>query len=148
VFFLSLSVYGALKHAVLSAQAASCLIPMGVTSENVAEKFGINREAQDKVALRSHSRAAAAQATGRFKDEIVPVHTKVPHLPLPLIFYSALVFNQLAFDVGLYILTVGPWHQPHMRWHSLCECSRQKQRKRGLISSIPPRIVGSLCIEG
>mmetsp|Transcript_18826 Transcript_18826/g.48340 ORF Transcript_18826/g.48340 Transcript_18826/m.48340 type:complete len:432 (+) Transcript_18826:138-1433(+) len=57
--------------------AASCLIPMGVTSENVAEKYGITREAQDKVALRSHSRAAAAQASGRFRDEIVPVHTKV-----------------------------------------------------------------------
>lgn len=58
-------------------QAASCLIPMGVTSENVAEKYGITREAQDAVAIRSHSRAAAAQASGRFSEEITPVYTKV-----------------------------------------------------------------------
>jgi len=50
---------------------------MGVTSENVAEKYGITRDQQDAMAIRSHSRAAAAQASGRFKDEIVPVPTKV-----------------------------------------------------------------------
>uniref|UniRef100_A0A061S4X0 acetyl-CoA C-acyltransferase n=1 Tax=Tetraselmis sp. GSL018 TaxID=582737 RepID=A0A061S4X0_9CHLO len=58
-------------------KAANCLVPMGVTSENVAEKYGITREAQDGVAVRSHTRAAAAQASGRFDAEIVPVHTKV-----------------------------------------------------------------------
>jgi|TARA_B100000003_G_scaffold164823_1_gene151014 acetyl-CoA acyltransferase 1 len=59
-----------------SSDAQNCLIPMGVTSENVAEKFGISREAQDTMAARSHARAANARATGRFTQEIVPVRTK------------------------------------------------------------------------
>ena len=47
----------------------------GVTSENVAAKFGVDRATQDKMAARSHARAAAATNSGRFRDEIVPVHT-------------------------------------------------------------------------
>lgn len=56
-------------------QAGSCLMPMGVTSENVAARFGVTRDVQDARAARSHARAAAAQASGRFRDEIVPVET-------------------------------------------------------------------------
>jgi acetyl-CoA C-acetyltransferase len=48
---------------------------MGVTAENIAERYGITREAQDRFALESQRRAAEAIATGRFKDEIVPVET-------------------------------------------------------------------------
>lgn len=47
--------------------------PMGITAENVAERFNISREDQDKLALRSHQNAAAAIKEGRFKEEIVPV---------------------------------------------------------------------------
>jgi len=57
-------------------QSFACLTPMGVTSENVAEKFGITRETQDKMAAESHRRAAAAQAAGLFNEEIVPVTYK------------------------------------------------------------------------
>ncbi len=46
---------------------------MPETAENVAEDFNISREDQDKFALRSQERAAAAQANGRFDREIVPV---------------------------------------------------------------------------
>ncbi len=46
---------------------------MGVTGENVAEKYGISREEQDEYALNSHRKAAAARREGRFKQEIVPV---------------------------------------------------------------------------
>jgi acetyl-CoA C-acetyltransferase len=46
---------------------------MGITAENVAKKFGITREAQDALALASQQKAAAAQESGRFRDEIVPV---------------------------------------------------------------------------
>ncbi len=46
---------------------------MGETAENVAERFGISREAQDHFALRSQIKAAAAQHDGRFAEEIVPV---------------------------------------------------------------------------
>lgn len=46
---------------------------MPETAENVAEEFSISREDQDKFALRSQQRAARAQETGRFTEEIVPV---------------------------------------------------------------------------
>ncbi|MFN8524742.1 MAG: thiolase family protein [Chloroflexota bacterium] len=46
---------------------------MGETAENVAERQGISREAQDRFALQSQQRAAAAMAGGRFEDEIVSV---------------------------------------------------------------------------
>jgi acetyl-CoA acyltransferase len=46
---------------------------MGHTAEQVAQRFGITREMQDEFAVRSHQRAAAAIAAGKFKDEIVPV---------------------------------------------------------------------------
>jgi 3-oxoadipyl-CoA thiolase len=46
---------------------------MGETGENVAEKYGISREEQDRFALQSHQRAVAAQKEGRFADQIVPV---------------------------------------------------------------------------
>lgn len=49
---------------------------MGITAENLAEKYEVSREAQDEVAVRSQERAAAAIAAGRFKDEIVPVQVK------------------------------------------------------------------------
>jgi acetyl-CoA C-acetyltransferase len=48
-------------------------IHMGITAENVAERFGITREMQDALAVESQRRAARAIAEGRFKDQIVPV---------------------------------------------------------------------------
>ncbi len=49
------------------------LYSMGETAENVAERYGISREAQDAFALESQTRAAAAQREGRFAEEIVPI---------------------------------------------------------------------------
>jgi acetyl-CoA acyltransferase len=48
-------------------------IGMGQTAENVAVKYGINREDQDAFAYQSHQRAIAAQDAGRFDEEIVPL---------------------------------------------------------------------------
>ena len=50
---------------------------MGVTSENIAEKYGISREEQDRFSLESNNRALAAINNGTFKGEIVPVDIKV-----------------------------------------------------------------------
>ncbi|NXO72515.1 THIKB thiolase, partial [Phainopepla nitens] len=82
-------------------KARDCLIPMGITSENVAEKFGVSRKKQDAFALASQqnspavhlqniltfhtlffsffffTRAAKAQQMGLFKTEIVPVKTTI-----------------------------------------------------------------------
>lgn len=46
---------------------------MGITAENIAERFGVSREEQDRFALESQQKAEAAIRSGRFKDEIVPV---------------------------------------------------------------------------
>src|SRR5262245_15460715 len=50
---------------------------MGATAENVAARFGVSREDQDKFAAESQRRAAKARSEGKFKDEIVPVQTTV-----------------------------------------------------------------------
>jgi acetyl-CoA C-acetyltransferase len=49
---------------------------MGITAENLAEKWNITREEQDELAAESHRRAAAAIDEGRFKDQIVPIVKK------------------------------------------------------------------------
>ena len=51
---------------------------MGVTAENVAEKYGISRERQDAFACESHRKAAEAIREGKFKDEIIPIWAKRP----------------------------------------------------------------------
>jgi acetyl-CoA acyltransferase 1 len=56
-------------------KARVCLTPMGETSENVAEKFGIDRQKQDSMAVESHRKASIAQKNGLFDSEIVPVKT-------------------------------------------------------------------------
>ena len=52
-------------------------ISMGLTAENVAKKFGISREEQDRFALLSHQKAAKAIREGKFKEEIVSIPAKV-----------------------------------------------------------------------
>ena len=51
---------------------------MGETAENVAQRYDISRKDQDHFALRSHRRALAAQAEGRFGEQLVPVQTPHP----------------------------------------------------------------------
>lgn len=66
-----------------SQDARDCIMPMGLTSENVAERYGVSRADQDAFAADSHHKASAAQAAGNFDSEIVPVTTKslVPEQP-------------------------------------------------------------------
>lgn len=49
-------------------------INMGETAENLAKKYSVSREEQDKFAVASHDKAAKARAAGKFKDEIVPIN--------------------------------------------------------------------------
>jgi acetyl-CoA acyltransferase len=51
-------------------------ISMGLTAENLQRKYGISREQQDAFSLRSHQNALAAQAGGRFEEELVPVEVE------------------------------------------------------------------------
>ncbi|QBP40520.1 acetyl-CoA C-acetyltransferase [Paenisporosarcina antarctica] len=60
-------------NATLAETAPQYYMGMGHTAEQVAVKYGITREEQDAFAVRSHELAAAAIASGKYKDEIVPV---------------------------------------------------------------------------
>jgi acetyl-CoA acyltransferase 1 len=58
-----------------NALARDCLTPMGVTAENIAERYGVTRAMQDEMGVNSHAKALAAQANGSYNDEIVSVTT-------------------------------------------------------------------------
>jgi acetyl-CoA acyltransferase 1 len=58
-------------------KANLCLMPMGITSENVVAKYGITRQQQDQMAVESHQKAARAQKEGWSKDEITVYTTTV-----------------------------------------------------------------------
>lgn len=53
--------------------AMDCVIPMGITSENVAKKYSLDRSILDKFAAESHIKAARAQSAGKFRSEIIAV---------------------------------------------------------------------------
>lgn len=59
------------------AQAAHAYMPMLHTAEHVARRYGISRDAQDRYALQSQQRTAAAQRAGRFNAELVPMDTRM-----------------------------------------------------------------------
>ena len=55
--------------------ALNCLLPMGITSENVASKFGVTREEQDKLSVLSNQRAINAKL--KYRQEILPITTQI-----------------------------------------------------------------------
>jgi acetyl-CoA acyltransferase len=65
--------FNPLPHPGLYASQPNAYIGMGDTAENVAAKWEISRAEQESFAVKSHQKAAAAQAAGNFKDEIVPI---------------------------------------------------------------------------
>ncbi|MGI4748325.1 MAG: thiolase family protein [Janthinobacterium lividum] len=68
--------FNPLPNPELAAKSAGAYISMGETAENVAAKYQIGRPAQERFALHSQEKAAAAQAGGLLADEIVPIRTK------------------------------------------------------------------------
>ena len=64
--------FNPMPNPVLAARSAA-YISMGETAENLARKYKIGRERQEKLAVDSHARAAAAASAGKFNDEIVPI---------------------------------------------------------------------------
>jgi acetyl-CoA acyltransferase len=66
-----------MPNPMLALEYPAVYLGMGLTAENVAKQYAVSREDQDAFALRSHQRAAAAQAAGKFDAEIVPVDVSV-----------------------------------------------------------------------
>ncbi|KAF2453376.1 beta ketoadipyl CoA thiolase, TH2 [Lineolata rhizophorae] len=65
-------------------EARDCIMGMGMTSENVAERYGVSRQDQDVFAAHSHVKAAKAWDSGLFDDEVIPVTTRIrpnPEIP-------------------------------------------------------------------
>jgi acetyl-CoA acyltransferase len=62
---------------VLAQENPGLYLGMGLTAENVAREYKISRQDQDQFSFRSHQRAIAAQDTGKFKGEIVPLQVSV-----------------------------------------------------------------------
>jgi acetyl-CoA acyltransferase len=67
---------------------------MGLTAENVAEKFGVSREDQDRFALLSHQKAAKAIKEGKFKEELIPILAKVKEVKED----GTVVVKEVVFD--------------------------------------------------
>ena len=65
--------FNPMPHPGLASEWPEVFCSMGVTAENLAKEFNIERGQQDEFALRSHQKAAAARDAGRFSEEIVPV---------------------------------------------------------------------------
>ncbi|MCH7935615.1 MAG: thiolase family protein [Proteobacteria bacterium] len=65
--------YNPMPHPGLAERFPQAYIPMGETAENVATKYQITREAQEAFAVQSQAKAAAAQAEGKFDDEIIAI---------------------------------------------------------------------------
>lgn len=65
--------FNVLPNPRLAAEMPQAYVSMGITAENLAKKYGIDRRVQQEMAVDSHRKAAAAQAGGRFADEIVPI---------------------------------------------------------------------------
>lgn len=65
--------WDAMQNCDNSKEVLDCLIPMGVTSENVSKKYHLERRTLDEFAAKSHVKAAKSQSLGKFKSEIIPV---------------------------------------------------------------------------
>ena len=73
---MSLLPFGGLKPSPnpwLAEHYPASLLTMGLTAERVARHYSVSREDQDAFALASHQKALAAQAAGRFDEELIPV---------------------------------------------------------------------------
>lgn len=61
------------QDALLAKEIPGLYMSMGMTAENVAERYGITRHEMEAMAVESHKKAAAAQEAGKFHDEIIPI---------------------------------------------------------------------------
>ena len=88
-------------HPQTVAENPALFMPMGITAEVVAERYGVSREDQDAFALASHQKAAEAIARGRFADELVPFgDLTVDEGPRPDTTLEKLAKLRAAFKIG------------------------------------------------
>ena len=66
------------QDAWLNEFAPGAYMPMGITAENIVKQYGLTREEMDRMAVESHAKAAAAQASGKLSGSIIPVAVAAP----------------------------------------------------------------------
>eukprot|EP00537_Pseudo-nitzschia_pungens_P005478 CAMPEP_0172362170 /NCGR_PEP_ID=MMETSP1060-20121228/5847_1 /TAXON_ID=37318 /ORGANISM="Pseudo-nitzschia pungens, Strain cf. cingulata" /LENGTH=427 /DNA_ID=CAMNT_0013084619 /DNA_START=101 /DNA_END=1384 /DNA_ORIENTATION=+ len=144
--------WDAMKKAHPKTRVMDCLIPMGVTSDNVVSQYGLKREDLDEFAARSHQKAAAARAAGRFRNEIVPVGDVReddgirPRTTLPILSKLKPVFSEDGKT------TAGNSSQTTDGAAAVLVTTRAEAQKRGLpvlgiwrgyaVKGVPPRVMG------
>lgn len=142
---------------------------MGLTAENVAERFGITREEQDRFALLSHQKAAKAIKEEKFKEEIIPIPAKVKETKEDgTILVKEVIFDTdegVRFDASLEAMsalkpvfkrngtvTAGNSSQTSDGAAALVLMSKERAKKMGLnplatfrsfaVAGVPPEIMG------
>ena len=142
---------------------------MGLTAENVAEKFGISREDQDRFALLSHQKAAKAIREGKLKEEIIPIPAKVKEIKEDgTVIVKEVIFDTdegVRFDASLETMaslkpvfkakgtvTAGNASQTSDGAAALVLMSRERAEKMGVkpmatfrsfaVAGVPPEIMG------
>lgn len=91
--------FNPMPNPALGAKYPQAYIAMGITAENLAKKYSISRAEQEKFAVGSQQKAAAAAAAGKFNDEIVPIgDVKTDGTIRPDTTLEALAGLKLAFD--------------------------------------------------
>jgi len=99
----------------------TAILGLGLAAENVAEKFGISKEALDQWALRCNLRAAAAQREGKFKHQIIPVELKLPDGTSALFDYDQCVKADSTIEK---IRSLSPIYKPDGRLNA-ASCSKE-----------------------
>mmetsp|Transcript_13935 Transcript_13935/g.16863 ORF Transcript_13935/g.16863 Transcript_13935/m.16863 type:complete len:247 (+) Transcript_13935:1-741(+) len=133
-------------------EAMDCLTPMGVTSDNVVQEYGLQREDLDVFALQSHQKAAKAQQAGKFQAEIVPVGSIThddgirPHTTLDVLSKLRPVFSKHGMT------TAGNSSQTTDGAAAILLMTREEATTRQLpilgvwrsyaVKGVPPRIMG------
>jgi acetyl-CoA acyltransferase len=142
---------------------------MGLTAENVAEKFGVSREDQDRFALSSHQKAAKAIKEGKLKEEIIPIPAKVKEIkPDGTVVVKEVIFDTdegVRYDASLEgmaglkpvfkakgTVTAGNSSQTSDGAAALVLMSRERAEKMGVkpmatfrsfaVAGVPPELMG------
>ena len=134
-------------------KAMDCLIPMGITSENVVKTYGLERGPLDDFAAQSHQKAARARAAGKFDSEIVPVGSVTQDDGIrPTTTYETLSQLKPVFDKTNGVTTAGNSSQTTDGAACVLLVTRREAKTRGLpilgiwrgyaTKGVPPKIMG------
>lgn len=144
--------WGVMQKCHKKTKVMDCLIPMGVTSDNVVAQYGLQRKDLDAFSVKSHQKAARARASGKFQNEIVPVGNVSqddgirPQTTLEILSKLKPVFSKDGRT------TAGNSSQTTDGAAAVLLMTRAEAKKRGLpilgvwrgysVKGVPPRVMG------